>query len=157
MDILITYILPYIININPLIDYLVSNISFFAKYAVHTEDAVSATASFPIVPTVLTIVYIYISYTYKKTDSFYFKLAFFNVLLANLIVLTPQWVSRIMLNFSIAQVLFFSNLVDVNSQFKIDKLGRISVFAYSFLFFFFYYVFLKYNGIFPYSFDFSFK
>lgn len=155
--IVVTYIFPYIININPIIDYLVANISFFAKYAVHTEDAISSTASFPIVPTILTIVYVYISSTYKRIDSFYFKLSFFNVLLANLIVLTPQWIARIMLNFSIAQVLFFTNITDLSSQYKISKFGVFSVYFYSCLFFFFYYIFLKYNGVFPYSFDFSFQ
>ena len=109
--IILTYIFPYIININPIIDYLVANISFFAKYAVHTEDAISSTASFPIVPTILTIVYVYISSTYKRIDSFYFKLSFFNVLLANLIVLITK---------ALSSANRISSIFDVQSSMKED-------------------------------------
>lgn len=154
--IVLTYIFPYLIDVNPLIEYLVSNVPFFAKYAVYTEDAVSSTASFPIVPTVLVCLYIFIAHTYENINCFYFKLSLFNLLIANLIVLTPQWVGRVMFDFSIAQVLFFTKIVGANEQFRLNKIGRISVYGYSLLFFFFYYVLLKYNGIFPFSFDFSF-
>ena len=147
---MITYIVPYLIPIHSLVLFIVERVPFLNKYAVYAEDAVAGNASFPIIPLILTCVSIYIVNKYKHIDEMYFRIAIVSIIMANFIVLTPQWTIRILLTFSVAQPIFFCNYVDN------DRYSRYLALGYGFLYFFFYYVILKYNGIYPYEFNFSF-
>lgn len=142
--ILLSYTIPMIVDLTRF-SYLFFEVSSFERYAVHDGEAESI-GRLPIYSTILSIIYLYLLYRNKAFD-FIFRISILSLIFVNFLYTSPSYAMRITFYFTIAQVLFFANMV------KKDKLGSYLIYGYSLLYFIHQFIIKGTDGIYPYYFS----
>ena len=146
----VSYILPQIFDLLPLIFTVTILSDDFTNYAHYLDFDIINVGRVPIVGTVQTLLFTYIIFRNGKNEiktDFYFKVSLFCIILDNLLYVSPSWASRIVLFFEMPMIVYYVRWC------KRSTLDAILIYVYTFVNFIYYYLLLGTNGIIPYEFS----
>lgn len=122
----LTFIFPFLIPTNEIIDYLTSHVGFLEHYDVYSGQ--SDKQMFSVNRLLMNIFYMYLAHRYENAkDDIYFIAAVLGLIILNLFPFSGI-VIRIAMYFQIAQIVFLTNYYDSASN-----VDRTLILAYSFV------------------------
>ena len=145
----ISYLLPQVFDFMPYISRMTVLFGDYADYT-HYLDEIHNIGRIPIVGTIQTLLFTYIILRNEDKESktdFFFKASLFCVIMQNLLYVSPQWSSRIILYYEMAMIIYFAKLSNRSVQ------DAIIVYIYAYAKFFYYSLYLGTNEILPYEFN----
>ena len=146
----VSYILPQIFDLLPLISTVTIMSDDITNYAHYLDYDIISVGRIPIVGTVQTLLFTYIIIRNDNNEiknDFYFKVSLFCIILDNLLYVSPSWASRIVLFFELPMIVYFVRWC------KRSSLDAILIYVYALVNYIYYYLFLGTNGILPYEFS----
>lgn len=139
----LTFIFPFVIPTNEIMDYMTSHISFLSHYDVYSGSADKQ--MFSVNRLAMNVFFMYLASRYDKSGDIYWNASILGLIILNMFPFSGI-ITRSAIYFQIAQIVFLTNFYQSSKE-----VDRILVMAYSLVIFLFTMI-NNIGGIVPYSF-----
>lgn len=143
--VIISLISSYFVNTFGVIENVLQSVGILGKYTYYLVSADTSLVSFQLFATIINLMFIYFLYRERNLNNIWGKVSVFGLIFSNIFMFAPGYFTRLFIYFNITQVVYISQIAAKKQQYS------LIVLVYAFLYFCYYTLYLKLDGVIPYS------